>query len=352
MDSLYFRQQMMYQMMPQMAMAMAFAGTSAGSMAVTPGMMQPNQIAFALAINGSLGMGWAGYSGGMQGMASAYGNMGSFGSMAMAFSMSMPGPYAMGAIAMAGANSMGMDSQMIDVAGTGMGKDKSYSMLPGEMLAVYSLLQDKKNMSPEEMQKQLSEKYGLDVEVKKEDGKATLVNKSTGNVIMSDGNGNNIMEAGDMKFKEAFEQMGLNIKDFEGKDGAKKLEMLTQSMLYGQGMGMGMGLGIGMGFNPFGSSAYGMMPPFGIPLNMGLNPGLGMNQGYGMYPGYGMDQGYGAYPGYGTYPGTGTGQMYNNGIMNDPRQMQMMMMLMMLALQYATMMQYGQNNQGYGLGYR
>ena len=68
------------------------------------------------------------------------------------------------------------------------------------MLAAYSVLKEKNNLKPEEMQKMLQDKYGIDAEVKKEDGKTVLVNKATGNVIMSDGNGNNIMDAGDMKF--------------------------------------------------------------------------------------------------------------------------------------------------------
>jgi|GEM_PF-1912460 len=326
MDSLYFRQQMMMQMMPQMAMAFSMA---APSMMQTSQGLQPGQLGMALAINSSLGMGWAGYSGGVSGMAYQAGNQGMFGSMAMAFSMSTPGPFSMGVIAFAGASRMGgMDNNTIEVAGTGMGQDQKYKMLPGEMLAVYSSLKEKNSQSPEDMQKSLSEKYGIETELKKDDqGHQTLVNKATGNVIMADGNGNNIMESGDMKFKEAFDKIGLDIKDFEGKDGQAKLDYMVKSMNMGMGSGMGMAFGIGMGFNPFGNSVYNMGNPYGMQYG---------NQ-------YGYDNSYG-------YNNPYTNSMRPGGMMNDPRQMQQMMMVLMMALQYATMMQQMQQMQQYGGG--
>lgn len=332
MDSLYMRQQLMSQMMPQMAMAMSLAATAAGPMIASG--MDPSQIGMMLGLNAGLAMGWASYAGGMSGMSQMYNNMGSYGNMASAYSMGMPGPYAMAAAYATGPDSYGSpysDSQMIDVAGVGMGKDKTYKMLPGELLAVYSTLKDKGSQGTDEFVKSLKEKYGLDVEVKKnDDGKSEIINKATGNVIIGDGNGNNIMEEGDLKFKEAFDKLGINMDDFKDKDGKDKLNQLTQSVLnseglgngqmfygnfpgyypgmgYGPGMGfgtgMGLGMGMGMGYNPLGSSGYNMMNPYG---------------GYGTNP-YGMQQ--------------------QGGIMNNPAMMKMMMMYLMMALQYSMMMQ-------------
>ncbi len=316
MDSLYFRQQMMMQMMPQMAMAFSMA---APTMLPTAQGLQPGQLSMALAINSSLGMGWAGFAGGVSGMANQAGDQGMFGSMAMAFSMATPGPFSMGAIAIAGSSRMGsMDSNTIEVAGTGMGQDQKYKMLPGEMLAVYSVLKEKDTQKPEDMQKALSEKYGIETEIKKDDqGHQTLVNKATGNVIIADGNGNNLMETGDLKFKDAFDKLGLDIKDFDGKDGQAKLDYMVKSMGMGMGNGMGMAFGMGMGFNPFGNSIYNMGNPYGMPYG---NP-------------YGNSYDYGG--GMPVQPG----MMRPGGMMNDPRQMQQMMMILMMALQYATMMQ-------------
>jgi hypothetical protein len=323
MDSMFMRQQLMFQSMPQMTSAFAFAGNQT----VPIGMMgmQPDQLPMAIATSAALGMAWGGYAGGASGMAGQYGDMGGFGAMAMAFSMSMPGPYAMVAIAMAGTSSSGMDNNTIEVAGTGMGQDKKYKMLPGEMLATYAVLKEKGNMSAEDMQKELQEKYGIDTEIKKEDGKSTLVNKSTGNVIMSDGNGNNIMETGDMKFKEAFEKLGLDMKDFEGKDGTAKLDYLIQGLNTGQGNAWGMSMGMGMGYNPFGNDIYGMNNSYGF--NQYGNSGSTSLNGYPV--------------------GQAMGGMQQSGMMNDPRQMMMMMMVLMQALQYATMMQQMQGGGGY-----
>jgi hypothetical protein len=324
MDSLYMRQQLMFQSMPQMNMAFAFAGNQTVPLAMG---MSPDQIPLAMATSASLGMAWGGFVGGAQGMAGQYGSMGSFGAMASAFSMQMPGPYAMMAIGMMGTNSMGMDNNTIDVGGTGMGQDKTYKMLPGEMLASYSILKEKGNLSPEDMQKELLSKYGIDTEVKKDGNTTTLVNKSTGNIVMSDGNGNNIMESGDMKFEEAFKKLGLDMKDFEGKDGTAKLDYLIQGLNTGQGNAWGMSMGMGMGYNPFGNDIYGMSNPYG------LNP----------YGNTGSTSMIG-------YPGAqGTGGMQRGGMMNDPRQMMMMMMVLMQALQYAMMMQQMQQQGG---GYR
>lgn len=325
MDSLYFRQQMMMQMMPQMAMA--FSGATSSMLPTAQG-IQPGQLSMALAINSSLGMGWAAYSGGVSGMASQAGDQGMFGSMAMAFSMSTPGPFSMGAIAIAGTSRMGMSGNTIEVAGTGMGQDQKYKMLPGEMLAVYSVLKEKDTQKPEDMQKALQEKYGIETEIKKDDqGHQTLVNKATGNTIIADGNGNNLMETGDLKFKEAFEKLGIDVKDFEGKDGLAKLDSMAKSANYGNGMGMSMAFGMGMNFNPFGNSIYGMM-------------GNSYGNQYGNQ--YGYDNPYGNNNQYGYGDTVQPGMMRPGGMMSDQRQMQQMMMLLMMALQYSTMMQqYG-----------
>jgi hypothetical protein len=289
MDSLYMRQQMMYQMMPQMNLAMDLAALRGPR----GGQELPPNLAMALATSSSYQMGWASYAGGMQGVADQYGNMGQYGAMAAAFSMSMPGPYTMVAIAIAGTGQMNMDDNKIEVAGTGMGQDKKYKMLPGEMLAVYSALKEKGNMSPDDMQKFLKEKYGIDTEIKKDGNTSTLVNKSTGDVVMADGNGNNIMESGDMQFKDAFDKVGLDITKFDGKDGQAKLDFLLQRMNIGASDSYGTAMG-GYYNEPF------------------TQPVGGMRQG---------------------------------GMMNDKQQMMMMMLTLMMALQYATAMQ----NRGGGM---
>ncbi|MDQ7825803.1 MAG: hypothetical protein RDV48_23580 [Candidatus Eremiobacteraeota bacterium] len=172
--------------------------------------------------------------------------------------LGMPGPFAMGVVGMSGSGSIAMDDNTIEVAGTGMGQDKSYKMLPGEMLAVYSVLNEATNegetsLSLEDMQEDLLDEYGIEAEIKtdEETGMQTLVNKSTGNTIISDSNGNNLMESTDMDFTSAFEELGLNIEDYQGEEGQEDLERLLSRMgIDESGMSS-------IGSNPFESSGYG-----------------------------------------------------------------------------------------------
>ncbi|MBM3266268.1 MAG: hypothetical protein FJZ01_01355 [Candidatus Sericytochromatia bacterium] len=103
----------------------------------------------------------------------------------------------------------------IEVAGTGMGASKKFTMLESEALAVYRTLRDNKGgMKPEELAAKLKEKYGIDAEVTTIDGKKAVVNKATGNTIAWDGNGNGSLDMSDMKFKEALEAAGID-PDFQ-----------------------------------------------------------------------------------------------------------------------------------------
>ncbi len=104
--------------------------------------------------------------------------------------------------------------RMIEVAGTGMGASKKFTMLESEALAVYKTLRDKKNLSAPELAKILKEKYGIDAEATTIDGKAAVVNKATGNTIAFDGNGNGSLDMSDMKLKEALVAAGID-PDFE-----------------------------------------------------------------------------------------------------------------------------------------
>ena len=268
MNSLYFRQMAMSQTYGMYG-AMSVGG-SMMSMQASP--MIGMQSGAMMSIGANLGMGWGGYAGGIQGMAGMYGQMGMQGAMMMG-QMSMPGPQSMGMVGMAGMGAMGRMNNTIEVAGTGMGKDKKYKMFPGELLAVHSVLKDKKSLKPEAMQKELKERYGIDTDIKKVDGKNALVNKSTGNVIMRDGNGNNIMDTGDMKFKDALK----TIKDQFGMDPANFEKMYDKTK---GGMGATTGMNVPMAGGMMGSQGMGM----GFNGMRGMYPFGGANmQGFGIW---------------------------------------------------------------------
>jgi hypothetical protein len=225
-------------------------------------------------IGSSLGNGWAGYSGGLMGLSQMYGGLGWYGGL-IGGGLMMPGPQSMGLIGMAGAGAMGVMDNTIEVAGAGMGKDKTYKMFPGELMAVYSLLKDGKNVSPEDMQKQLKEKYGIEAEIKTIDGQKALVNSSTGNVMISDGNGNSIMDMGDMKFDDALktikEKYGITPEDF-----AKMYDKTQGGMGATTGMNMPMGGGYGMMSGGMGIQGLGGYYPFGIGQMGGMMGGYGI----------------------------------------------------------------------------
>lgn len=150
----------------------------------------------------ALGQSWGAYTGGLVGMAGMAGATGASTGAGTAAGLSAPGAYSLGAIN-AGGMQVEKTDNTIEVAGTGMGADKKYKMYAGELLAVYTVLKGKDSESPQDMAKNLKDKFGIDAEVKTIDGKTTLVNRTTGNVLIADGNGNNIMELSDMKFSEA-----------------------------------------------------------------------------------------------------------------------------------------------------
>ncbi|MCE1247222.1 MAG: hypothetical protein LWY06_11305 [Firmicutes bacterium] len=256
-------------------------------------------------INFNLGMGWAGISGGVSGLAGMYsgmgmgmgsgmgvgmgmgvsgmyGQMGMYGGM-MGASMMMPGPQAMGMLGMSGMGGMAVMDNTIEVAGTGMGQDKKYKMFPGELMAVNSLLKDGKNVQPDDLKKQLSEKYGIQAEVKDIDGKKSLVNTATGNVLISDGNGNNVLDKGDMKFDDALKQ----IKEKYGMDESTFEKMYARDQggtgaTTGQNTLMAGGVGAMGGVR--GMNGMGMM---GFPGMQMFYP-FGMSQQSGMMGGYGI----------------------------------------------------------------
>jgi len=254
-------------------------------------------------INMNLGMGWAGISGGISGLAGMYGGMGmGYGNMGMGqmgmmgqmgqmgmyggmmgASMMMPGPQSMGMLGMAGMGGMGVMDNTIEVAGSGMGQDKKYKMFPGELMAVNSLLKDGKNVQPDEMKKQLEEKYGIQAEVKDIDGKKSLVNTATGNVLISDGNGNNVLDKGDMKFDDALKQ----IKEKYGMDEATFEKMYSRDQggtgaTTGQNRLMAGGVGAMGGVNGMRG-----MQSWGFPGMQSYYP-FGMGQSQGMMGGFGI----------------------------------------------------------------
>ena len=286
MNSVYYNNQMGMSQTYGMFGAMSVGG-SMMSMQASP--MIGMQAGAMMSIGNNLGMGWGGYAGGISGMAGMYGQMGMYGAM-MGGGMSMPGPQSMGMVGMSGMGAMGVMDNTIEVAGTGMGKDKTYKMFPGELMAVNSVLTKKNNLKPEDMQTQLKERFGIDTELKKVDGKSTLVNKATGNTIMSDGNGNNIMDTGDMKLKEALktvqEKFGINPEQFDKMydrtQGGTGATTGMNTPMAGGIMGMQQGMGArGYGYpGMMGMGGYGMQ-------------GMGMG-GYGMQ-GMGMQQGMAGY---------------------------------------------------------
>lgn len=99
----------------------------------------------------------------------------------------------------------------IEVAGAGMGSYKKYSMLESEALAVYTIIRDNKgSVKPEELKKQLKERYGIDAEITRVDGQIALVNKATGNAIAVDTEGNGALGFEDLQFKDALLAAGID----------------------------------------------------------------------------------------------------------------------------------------------
>ncbi|MFH0802180.1 MAG: hypothetical protein V2A78_07330 [bacterium] len=161
--------------------------------------------------NSDLARFWGSYTGGLSGMAAS-----TSGTVGQGFTSSTndsltaygsPGPNAMSSVLDIAVSKM---DNVIEVAGSGMGGDKKYKMFTSELIAVYAALKEKDSQKPEELQAKLKEKYGIDSEIKDIDGKKTLVNKATGNILISDANGNNLMDKSDMKFKEALNSAGLD----------------------------------------------------------------------------------------------------------------------------------------------
>jgi hypothetical protein len=219
--------------------------------------------AFAnVSASANLGVGWGAFAGGLYGQAQQAQNVGAWAGLGVQ-GFAMPGNFALGMASMAGAGGVSAMDNAVEVAGTGMGADKKYKMMPGELLAVYSLLKENKNLKPDKMQTLLKERYGIEAEVKDIDGKKALVNTTTGNVMIRDGNGNNQMDMKDMKFEAAVkkveERFGIDVEGFQaqfdlGKQGAAKS---AQGVRHLQGVG-GL-LGGPQGYRPqaFGNQAFG-----------------------------------------------------------------------------------------------
>jgi hypothetical protein len=294
--------------------------------------------------NSMMGMGWGGFMGGVQGMGGMMGMGGMYGQMGMQGGMMMnnfayPGPNAMGMTGMAGMGMMGQMDNTIEVAGKGMGQETKYKMFAGELLAVNSLLTEKDNQSPEALQKALMERYGMDTEIKDIEGRKALVNKMTGNTVMRDGDGNNLMGKADQDFAGALktvqERFGITPEQFtQMYDKSKGGVGATTGMNIPQ---MGMGV---MGAQGMQGGMGGMMNPY---MGMGgMNPYGGMG---GMNP-YGGMGGMNPYGGMGM--GMGMGQMGGTmaGIWGDPIWQNSIMGVFSGAMRYAGM--YG---GGMGMGY-
>lgn len=319
MDSIYYRPQVNASYGAQQT---ALFGPD--SISATNNYGGTQQSATLLGINAPLGLSWAGYAGGISGMASAYGQMGANGYM-LAGGMSMPGSMAMGMIASTGmtsgmyassgltANSrttaLGTIDNTMEVAGTGMGADKTYKMYPGEALAVASVIKgdDDQSLSIEDMQSNLEEKYGIETELKTVDGVKTLVNKSTGNTVIADGNGNNVMDSGDMKLDEALtdieDKYGISLDDFESRYD------LTQG-----GVGSTTGQNTYLGSRGLGAAYSNTLGLSGLGMSSGLS-GMGMYSGMsglGMYSGMGMSSGLSGLSGLGMYSGLSGSGMYGS----------------------------------------
>ncbi|MCL5037216.1 MAG: hypothetical protein M1269_08895 [Chloroflexi bacterium] len=161
---------------------------------------------------------WSGLTGGIAGLSSINGT--SSGSVSFSIqNYNYIGTNAMSAVGEAeAANTQEIDNT-IEVAGTGMGSDKKYKMYAGELLAVYSVVKDGANRTPEDMQTALKDRYGIETEIKEIDGRKALVNTKTGNVMIADGNGNNLLDKDDLQFQAALdvvkERYNIDVEQFE-----------------------------------------------------------------------------------------------------------------------------------------
>lgn len=124
------------------------------------------------------------------------------------------------------------DEKIIEVAGSGMGADKKFKMLPGELMAITEILKDGKMISPQEMQKILKEKYGIETQVK--DG--AVVSADGGRTLISDTNGNGVLDAGDLKMETALGQLNAYFTDEAKRMQMKNmiLEMIEKANEYSQ----------------------------------------------------------------------------------------------------------------------
>jgi len=200
----------------------------------------------AAGTKGTLLLNWAGFTGGMTGIAAVAGKDGN--SVEMGVAADTPGANALGTVGTFSASNSFKVDNTIEVGGSGMGADKKYKMYAGELLAVYSVIKDGGNHKIEDVQAALKERYGIDTEVQTIDGKKALVNKETGNTIIRDGNGNGVLDKSDMKFKEAVDSIkdrfDVGVEDFENKYDITKggtgeqtgnLNNFRESGLFGEG---------------------------------------------------------------------------------------------------------------------
>ncbi|GEM_PF-5886632 len=102
----------------------------------------------------------------------------------------------------------------VSVGGSGMGApvSKTLTMTEDELIAVYTVFKQKNGgmISFEELAKTLKEQYGIDAEVKNEDGMMAVVNRETGNVIAMDSNGDGMLTTTDMGFEKALTDLGID----------------------------------------------------------------------------------------------------------------------------------------------
>lgn len=231
--------------------AAAYGGAAVGAAQFAAPMGLSPAAFVQLTASASLGMGWGAFSGGLYGQAmqaqGAWGAMGAYG-------LATPGSFGLQMAGAAGAGGIAGMENAIEVAGTGMGADKKYKMLPGELLAVYSLMKEKEHIKPEELQKQLKERYGIEAEIKDIDGRKALVNTATGNVMIRDGNGNNQMDKNDMKFEEAVkgleDRFGINVDQFQQRYDRGKQGSLDLGIGFGGYAGAAQGANGGLWADP------------------------------------------------------------------------------------------------------
>ena len=121
--------------------------------------------------------------------------------------------------------------------GRGMGADRKSNLArsPEVVIALHQILKSKRNLSMEKIKEILKKEYGIDAEVTKVNGRKAL-RFANGDYIV-DSNGNNVLDTGDYNFKGAIKELskryGVDINKLSPDEIKQLVERIKINKMFG-----------------------------------------------------------------------------------------------------------------------